>query len=82
MIIKELGGSNMKKLISTNKKYIKSIGRMLHEEHFDNNTSFYCLMDKYGNFNIADTGRTFEEIEKRIEFWEDLVKRNVVRPLF
>ena len=69
----------MKKLINTKEEYIESIGKTLHVEEFDNGTEFYCLLDKYGNFNIMDTGRTQTEIQKRIDFWQDLVSKNVIR---
>ncbi len=71
----------MKKIIESDKTYIKSIGRFLYSEKFDDGSEFYILKDKYEGSNFVDTGRTIEEITERIRFWEDLVDKNVVRPL-
>lgn len=70
-----------KQLISTEKKYIESIGKWLHIEKFDDGSEFYCLLDKYGKFNIVDTGKTYDEIKKQIKFWEDMISRGVIRIL-
>lgn len=67
-----------KKLIDKKLMYIESIGKTLCVEKFDNGTEFYCLLDKTGNFNIADTGKSYDEIKERIEVWEDLIKRNII----
>jgi hypothetical protein len=68
----------MKNLIGKDNKYIEAIGKTLHVEKFDDGSEFYCLLDKYGNFNVVDTGRTYEEIKIRIDKWNDLILRGVV----
>ncbi len=68
----------MKKLISKDGTFIKEIGKTLYIEEYNDGTEFYCLLDKYGNFNIADTGKTYKEIKTRIDLWKDLVYRHVI----
>lgn len=67
-----------KRLIDKKLTYIENIGKTLCVEKFNDGTEFYCLLDKAGNFNIIDTGKSFDEIKERIEVWEDLIKRNVI----
>ena len=69
----------MKELINKNKEYIKNIGKTLCTEKYNDGTEFYCLLDRYGNFNIADTGRSLDEIKTRIKFWESLISKGVIR---
>ena len=68
----------MKTKISQSKEYIPGIGKFLYIERYNDGSAFYCLMDKYGDFNVADVGRTYEEIKARIELWKGLVERHVI----
>lgn len=68
----------MKKLINKEGKYIEFIGKFLYIEKFDDGTEFYCLLDKNGNVNTLDTGKTYNEIKDRIDFWTKLVLQGTI----
>lgn len=68
----------MKNLIDKSSTYISKIGKSLYVEKFDDGSAFYCLMDKYNDFNVADTGKTYDEIKVRIDLWSDLIDRHVI----
>jgi len=67
-----------KQLISKEKNYISDIGKYLCVEKFSDGSEFYCLLDKYGSFNIVDTGKTYNEIKIRIDKLRDMILRGVI----
>ena len=68
----------MKTLIGKSQEPVPEIGKSIYTEKYSDGSEFYCLMDKYGNFNVEDTGRTYEEIIVRVNLWKDLARRHVI----